>query len=217
MWILASRGRPESIIRFIDRWNLTLADSKVYLRLDDCDERLAEYKQLKYPNNFEVVVGPRKRLVAASNEMFLRYPHETWYGLLADDLNPKTEHWDKKLINAAGSKYIAVANDLTSNPLKIYHPVVGGDLVRKAGWFGFPHTSHFCIELPWKYLSFHNKSLLKYLPDVIVEHVHYKYNKSNFDKTYSDSQSRRSQDIEIWKEWRKNHYNDFLKKMEEIV
>jgi hypothetical protein len=216
MWILASRGRPENIMAFIKAWIDTKAKSKVYLRLDTCDEMLTKYTTLDYPKEFNVVVGPRARLVAASNEMFSLHPNEDWYGLLADDLRPKTEYWDQILISEAGRKYVAGANDLTPKPLNLCHPVVGGDLVRKVGWFGFPYTTHFCIELPWKHLTMANKAFLKYVPDVVVEHAHYRYGKTTFDSTYKQSQSIKSLDKEIWKQWRATKFDEFYNQMVEV-
>ena len=216
MWILASRGRPQNIQRFINSWKETQASSTVYLRLDECDPCISEYKKIEYPQEFHVVISSRARLGQAMNEMLKNNPNEPWYGLLADDLIPKTLYWDKKLIDAAESRYIAQCNDLSPKPLNCCHPCVGGELVRHVGWFALPDCTHYGVEEPWKKLALSKDlNLLRYLPEVIVEHAHYRFDKSKFDNTYSELKDIKSQDKEKFLKWKESNLSlliDSIKK-----
>lgn len=211
MWILASRGRPENMQRFINHWHATNASSKVYVRLDECDPMIDDYKKIIYPDHFVIVIDSRARLGKAMNEMLKNFPDEPWYGLLADDLIPVTKSWDIELINAAGTKFIAQCNDLSSKPLNCCHPCVGGDLVRFVGWFGLPNCQHYGVEEPWKKLALSKDlNILKYLPNVIVEHAHYRFNKAEFDKTYSDLKNIKNADRTSFVEWRDRNLSDLI-------
>lgn len=213
MWVLASRGRVENIKRFLDSWTDTEASTEVYFRLDECDPFLDSYLELPYPESWKVVVGERCRLGRAMNELFENYPNEDWYGLLADDLIPQTKSWDLQLIEAAGKNLISQANDLTRKPQNCCHPVIGGDLVRAAGWFALPECTHYCVELPWKEVTKRNPNILKYLNEVIVEHAHWRFDKALFDTTYEETKPLKQIDHEIWNEWRFNEFDAFYNRL----
>lgn len=219
MWILASRGRPHNIRRFIDAYNSTKSTSRMYVRLDECDPELPNYKKIKFPKTFKVVVGKRARLGAAMKELFDTHPDLPWYGLMADDVIPETEYWDKMLIEAAGTKKIAGAHDGYQGAKNLCHPVVGGDLVRAVGWFPFPHGVHYCLELPWKHLVM-NKTTSNFgvfLHDVIVKHEHYRRNKSLYDLTYIEARSVKQRDIDAFQKWKKEDFSDFVLKCKSVM
>jgi hypothetical protein len=217
MWILASRGRPQHFQRFVDCWIETKASTTVYVRLDECDPTIEEYKKIIVPPEFIVIIGSRARLGKAMNELFEKYPNEKFYGLLADDLIPQTEYWDQLLINAAGLNKISQANDLTRNPKICMHPCIGGDLVRAAGFFGFPLNVHYCLEVVWKEVSRCFKGTLKYLPNVIVENAHPDYGKATVDQTYIEANLVRDQDHKNWENWFSTEWENFCKKIKPVI
>ncbi len=209
MWILASRGRPENLKRFIKCWEETNGSTPVYVRLDSCDPEIENYKDLNYRKEFLVVIDSRARLGRAMNEMLEKFPGEPWYGLLADDLIPQTEYWDLALVEAASSNYIAQCNDLSRKPQNCCHPCIGGDLIRKVGWFALPECTHYCVELPWKELTKRNPEIFKYIPDVVVEHAHWRFDKAEFDNTYKELKTLKHPDHEIWDRWKLEHLDEF--------
>jgi hypothetical protein len=217
MWLLASRGRPQSLKRFIDAYNKTKASSPIYVRLDTCDLTLEEYKKLNFPKTFNVVIDKRARLGACMKEIFEKFPNEPYYGLLADDLLPITDEWDKKLIEAAGKDNISQFNDLTRKPKNYCHPCIGGNLVRRAGFFGFPYTTHYALELVWKDLTKKDKRFGKYLNDVVIENLHPDFAKSSLDKTYKEAHAVKDEDHKIWLEWRENKFEEFYQKVKDII
>lgn len=217
MWILASRGRPENYKRFIDHWIKTKGSTPVYVRLDECDPKIEDYKKIMAPPEFNVIVDKRARLGRAMNEMYEKYPNEPWYGLLADDLIPRTEYWDKHMILAAGNVHFSQANDLTTKPQNCCHPCIGGDLVRAAGFFGFPYAIHYYLEVVWKDLKKKDGRFLKYLPEVIVENAHYKFSKSNFDKTYAEAEAVKKSDKQSWKKWKEVEFEKFYNRVKFLL
>jgi hypothetical protein len=200
MWIFATRARPENCKRFIDAWLTTKSSTPVYLRIDYDDPFLEELKKINWPSEFNVVIGPREGLRAALNEGFNNFPNEPWYGLLADDLIPQTEKWDQLLVSRAGTKSISYPNDLGGKPKLPTHPVVGGDLVREVGWFGFPNANHLYLDTAWKVIG-EGISELHRLENVIVEHAHPFWNKAPKDLVYSENKQRAINDKAEFLKW----------------
>jgi len=214
MWTFATRSRVENCKRFIQAWHDTEASSEVYVRLDNCDPELVEMRNLPWPETFTVNVGPRKRIGEAMQEMFAAYPNEPWYGILADDLVPRTRLWDKRLIEAAGTTGVSCAEDIHTYGHHICHPCVGGDLVRFVGFFGLPVVKHFGTDTFWQDV-FYGCNMKSRLTDVIVEHVHYYWNKAPFDKTYQESELINEADRLAWKEWFDLNMSDTIAKIKE--
>lgn len=201
MWALPTRSRPSNCQRFIDAWNNTQAATPVYVRLDECDPYLEELLSLKWPDSFKIVVGKRMGLSAAMQETFIENPNEQWYGLLADDLVPRTRNWDRKIIMLAGDKNISYPNDLTTSRKGLpTHPVVAGDLVRELGWFGFPATRHYYVDTIWQFLG-NNLNNLIYGKDIIVEHMHPIRDKAEKDIIYSESGNYKTPDTLSYNKW----------------
>jgi hypothetical protein len=215
MWSLPTRGRPESLKRFINCYKDTNASSTVYVRVDDDDVSLNDYMQVKLPDTFELIVGPRIGLKSSMEEMFHKYPNEPWYGLAADDLIPKTQYWDQLLVNEAGLKRIAYPNDMGKDPTLPTHPVIGGNLVRAVGWFGHPDCYHFYLDNAWKFIGERLENIVR-LEDVVVEHLHYSFKKSSKDQTYLDQKPNMQTDGEAFNKWIVEHGNSLIANLQKL-
>ena len=202
MWSLPTRGRPDNLQRFINAYQDTKGSSKVYVRLDNDDPKLADYQKIKFPKTFEVVVGPREGLKAAMEEMFKKYPNEAWYGLGADDIVPRTNYWDRLLAEEAGTRKISHPDDLGKKKKKHLptHPVCGGDLVRAVGWFGHPATIHFFLDNSWQYVG-EGLGCITLRDDIVVEHVHHSMGKAPLDETYKQVNTKMEQDRIAYNSW----------------
>ena len=200
MWVLATRSRPANCARFINAWKETQASTPVYVRLDQCDPNLEELTSLDWPKEFTINIGPREGCRAAYTEAYNLHGNESWYGMLADDLVPKTPHWDRLLIEQAGTKSISYPNDLGGKPRLPTHPVIAGDLVRAVGWFGFPLVQHLFVDTAWKVIG-ERLGCLHRMPEVIVEHMHPAWNKADGDLVYKESVQRSAGDREKFNQW----------------
>jgi hypothetical protein len=212
MWVFATRNRVENCKRFIEAWHRTRASSKVYVRLDEDDPALESMIELSWPATFEINIGPRVRIAGAMQEMFKKYPNESWYGIMADDVIPGTEFWDQRLIQAAGSHNISCANEVHEKSIRICLPCVGGDLVRLLGFFAIPTVEHFGTDTFWESIH-HCCDLNNRQTDVILEHAHFSFGQSQLDQTYQDSQSVRQQDKRAYKLWMNEHFDEVLSKL----
>lgn len=200
MWILATRTRVENCERFITGWNESQATTPVYVRLDTCDPFLDQMRSLPWPKEFCIHVGARQGLRAAMEEMFQAHPTEPWYGILADDLIPRTHKWDQLLVECAGLKKISYPNDMGRKTKLPTHPCVGGDLVRAQGWFGLPVVRHYCVDSVYRYIGDH-LGIKHRLDNVVVEHVHYSEKKSERDGLYRETSVFKDADDGAYAEW----------------
>lgn len=212
MWVLATRNRVKNCERFIQAWHDTQASSSVYVRLDLDDPVLDQLKKLPWPAEFKLHVGSRARLGPAMQEMFTKFPHEPWYGILADDVIPRTQHWDQRLIEAAGNNKVSCANEVHEKSIRICHPCVGGDLVRLVGCFAIPTVQHFGTDTLWECVH-HCCDLNNRLHDVILEHAHFNFGQSELDQTYLESQAVRRSDKTAYKAWMNKNFDAILHKL----
>lgn len=200
MWLLPTRGRPQSMPRFFKAWKDTEASTPGIVCLDEDDA--VKYEGLEVPDNWRIMIKPRfSSLGENTNAYFWQYRQEPWYGLLADDAVPVTKHWDRKLIEAAGSDGIACCYDGINNGTGLgSSPCIGGDFARRLGWIIYPglqriYGDNILFEMAQM------KGVLRYLPDVIVEHWHFSTGKSPMDETYRKTGSESDRDIyESWKQ-----------------
>ena len=191
MFSLPSRGRPHNLRRFLDAYEATYATAPMWLRLDDDDPALGAYDAITLPDNWLKTVGPRhpNRCNGCVAEMYRLFPDEPVYGLMADDLIPRTEAWDARLIEAAGSSRLAYADDGKWGQELATHPVIGGDLVRAIGWLVLPTVLHSFVDTALFAIA-HRAGRLAYCPDVKLEHMHPLANdnhgkpKAEMDETY---------------------------------
>lgn len=196
MWVLATRSRVANCQRFIQAWHDTRASTPVYVRIDHCDPNLGKLLALPWPKEFVVVTGVRARLRASANEMFNNYPNESWYGLLADDVVPRSDYWDQQLVQAATPDKISYAPDpaaIAANKFSMSHPCVGGDLVRLVGWFGCPVVDHFGVSTFWQTL--HHQLGWNGAVAAVLEHAHPVYGKAEMDSTYLESLANKYTDL----------------------
>src|SRR6185295_2446462 len=87
-------------------------------------------------------------------------------------------------------------------------------LVKTLGWLALPSTSHQWADDGWKMLG-QRSGLLRFIPDVIVEHMHPGVGKADWDDTYrqvfNDIRARR--DFEGFEAWRDHWLADDLNKI----
>ena len=173
MFSLPSRGRPHNLRRFLAAYEETRATAPMWVRLDLDDVMLPEYDRITLPDHWLKTVGPRhpNRCNGCVAEMFRAFPDEPVYGLMADDLIPRTDRWDARLIEAAGSSRLAYADDGKWGHELATHPVVGGDLARAIGWLVLPTVLHSFVDTALFAIAMRSNRLA-YLPDVKVEHMH---------------------------------------------
>lgn len=202
MWFLPSRSRPSSLKRFFMHYELTKADSEGVVWIDEDDAH--NYDSVEVPAKWVKITSPRKKggTGALTNAFYNMFPDEPWYGLLADDVIPRTKNWDAKLIEAAGADGVSYGEDgierFVDGVRHCSHPCVGGDRVRKNGWLALPGCERTYIDDALRESAKRDNKLF-FLPDIFIEHMHFSNGKSPMDKTYEKNSVNK--DKEIFDAW----------------
>lgn len=161
------------------------------LYLDDDDSTLLDYESLELPPTWATIFSlraPYNPVWHINNNHFTYFPNEPWYGHINDDMVPRTYHWDQELIDTASSDYIAYGDDMLQGKRMCTFPVIGGNLVRRFGRLMFDGLN---IDSAWMLLGYKH-GLLRYRPDVRLEHMHYTVGKAPFDETYNVDEAIRN-------------------------
>lgn len=200
MFLLPSRSRPHNVARFIRAWQETGATTPLWLRLDDDDQRLADYRALAFPAGWAVDVGPRVPLSAVYNEAFAWGRGMAWWGFIADDVVPLTPGWDVALIAAAGSDRMAVpaGGHYQQGTEGAPHFVLGGDLPRETGWLCLPGLCRLYIDTVWADFCTRRGALVR-CPEIVLEHRHFSNRMAVYDETYR--KPRAAQDKAAYQAW----------------
>lgn len=160
------------------------------------------YENLRLPPNWlKDVAGRDERLNDVYRRIFAGSPDLEWYGFIADDILPRTEGWDVKLVRMAGADRIASANDLWQAPQRMHGAVVyGGNVLRKAGFWMPDGLSHMFGDDVWEHLG-RQAGIWDVAMDVVTEHVHWMNQKAPKDASYEKSHALMEADGARFKSW----------------
>lgn len=192
--LVPTRKRPLNVIRLVDSALRTADEPSKIEFLFYVDEDDATFKiDFKKNTRIKVVVGPRTWISLAHNVLYTHSSGEIlMYG--ADDIVFKTAGWDKSIkdtFNNMSDKICLVyANDGVDQSQSIARH---GFIHRR--WFNitgsaFPSLRNVPIDL-WCTEIANKINRLRYLDDVLIEHVHFRQGKkAQIDQTYIDAIGR---------------------------
>ncbi len=194
--IVPTRGRPTSLIRFIDSIentvsNLSAVEVCLYIDEDDEPTRAIDF------NLWCVTVLPfvgSKATMGAMNVKAIEYSTGEIIMLCNDDVVIRSRNWDEKIINLhnvnCGRLYLAYPNDLFKGPALATFPIFPARLIKGlCPWLVENYKGSFIdLHLHEIFLRMEvlNRGIKRvfYLEHLIFEHMHYRLNKSRFDATY---------------------------------
>lgn len=208
MWVCPTRSRPDNLGRLIEAYRATGATTPVALLLDECDPALPSYLALTLPRGWDRRIGKRDGLSGIYNRFFAVAPRLEWYGLIADDVVPETEGWDRRLIETAGDDGMAVPSggETTGG---CPHFVLGGDLVRSMGWLSLPDLDRLYIDTVWGDIA-KAKGVYRDCPEIMLRHRHFSNGLAPFDKTYR--KDNKAQDRAVYLRWRQTFESQLRQK-----
>jgi hypothetical protein len=197
--IVPSRGRPQNIDRLIEAWKATVRGKTLLLIVTDPDDPEApayEAMQLgQHGNRFGHIIldagGKRLRLGGILNWIGRAYATETpvrAIGFMGDDHVPRTEGWDAAVADALtelGSG-IVYGNDLLQGERLPTAAFMTSDIIRTLRWMCPPGLEHLYIDDAWRELG-QGMGRLRYLPDVVIEHLHPAAGKAQRDPGYDEA------------------------------
>jgi hypothetical protein len=200
MFIMCTRDRPHFLLEFIECWHKTKASYPATILIDDDDPKIDEYKAITYPKNWVILYNESAKPVIKVSNWLKDNLHYDFYGLLADDLRPKTVEWDKKLVAVAKNNQIAYPDDTIKGEMLCTHPVIGGDLIRATGWVLNTELIHFYADDVWMYIG-KQTNRLHYLSDVICQHLHHTVGTRESDQTSSSLDENFATDYQSYTRW----------------
>ena len=186
-----TRGRPDSLVAFgSDFYATTTADTKVVFVLDEDDDQVARYISRNAGRYDYWVAHPTRRgMVGALNAAYRHFNDSGGLGFavgfMGDDHRPRTPGWDQSYLDAlrAMGSGLVYGNDLFQGPEMPTQVAFTTDIARALGYMSPPELDHLCVDLVWREWG-KDLGRLCYLPDVIVEHMHYLAGKAKNDKQY---------------------------------
>lgn len=199
LWILPTHQRPERCQETLDACQATgmTLPGLVIINGDG-----KGYENLRLPPNWTKQIASRdERLNDVYRRIYAGNPDFDWYGFIADDLIPRTNGWDVKLVSKAGTDRIVSANDLWQAPERMHGAVVyGGNVLRKAGFWMPDGLIHMFGDDVWEHLG-RQAGIWDVAMDVVTEHVHWMNGKAPKDPSYERSHALTETDQARFKVW----------------
>lgn len=214
--VVPTRGRPEAARQTVAAIQETAVrvSTRIVLAVDRDDPELAAYRRmvdglhpLEYREDPVLVVLDRDEtgdLVKATNTVSMRIAREDpgcIIGNLGDDHRPRTLGWDAAIADALDTPGIAYGDDLLQGERLPTAPFISASIVLALGWYALPSCRHMFIDDAWKTLG---KALgcLRFLPDVVIEHVHPGAGKAPLDPGYVRADASTDSDRAAYWAWR---------------
>lgn len=219
--ICPTRERTNKILECIDAWRDTQSGKSDFLIcLDDDDPQLERYKEI-LPDDVLVDVGPRLKLIGSVNRAFREHPEYKYYGFIGDDHHFRTEKWDEIFIHTIenmGGSGIVYGNDLLQGENLATAYVVSADIPMAVGYMAPKQLIHLCMDDYYMDLG-RELDLLRYVPEVVIEHMHPAAKKSEYDARYQEVNSGEMYDHDLGalQYWRQNQKEADVRKVKEAI
>lgn len=190
--LVPTRNRVENALELLDVWYKTTHEntSGLLFIVGTEDPRLEEYREKI--NKSHLFIFPDRGLVKALNYVAPLYveAYEA-IGFMGDDHRPRTPGWDSAYLDGLrelGSGYV-YGNDLLMGERIPTQVAISSSIIRSLGFFGPPGFVHLCVDLTWKDMG-EALDRIKYLDDVIIEHMHPAAGKAKEDSGYQHANSK---------------------------
>ena len=184
--ILPTRSRP-------DKAEEAVALLKEHSRISDICVAIDDDQSDLYPRIDDVIyeVNPRLRMNGTLNLVATKYAdkYETIY-FLGDDHHVRTKGWDELLyapIKARGYG-LAYGDDRLQGKNLATAVMMSTNIIRILGYMAPPKLIHLYMDNFWMNLG-QALDCLYYVPEAVIEHMHYLAGKSEQDAQYAEVNS----------------------------
>jgi hypothetical protein len=210
--IIPSRNRPDSVLDLIEEFNATTAISNLVIAVDDDDP--SEYI---VPDKVILEVNPRMWMNGTLNFIAKKYCEDYDYLVfMGDDHRPRTKDWDLLLAESIKDiKYgFAYGNDLFQGENLPTAVMQDARITRTLGYFSPPPMKHLFLDNFWRDTG-RELGTLRYLPEVVIEHMHPYIGKVEMDAGYAEVNSVEvgSHDQMAYMDYLTNQWQDDLAKL----
>jgi hypothetical protein len=195
--VVPSRGRPEAVAELALACQATCTANTVLLvAVDQDDLTLDRYQAPAGTTVFFTWSPAASGHVGAINWAAARALADfnpVAIGKLDDDHRPRTKSWDADLLaelRELGTG-IVYGNDLLQGERLPTAPVMSAGIVRALGWMGPPSLNHLFVDNFWRDLG-EAAGCLRYVPSVVIEHLHPAAGKAAMDAGYERANAPRA-------------------------
>lgn len=182
--IVPSRGRPAAAAELIQAFDATCtADTFLTFVVDDTDPTRHDYLDVVMSaQHVDLVIAPSKTMVEALN-VAAAGVNEYAVGFMGDDHRPRTVGWDRAYLDALLELRVGMVygDDLFQHANIPTQIAMTTDIVKALGWMAPPALVHMYVDNWWLELG-RRADCIRYLPDVVVEHVHPAAGKAGWDE-----------------------------------
>lgn len=183
--IVPTRGRPHNITRMWQAWQATTTGhADLLVAVDGDPTNLAAYVASGAP---WVTHTPWQGMIGTLNQRAREHCDD--YDALAfwgDDHTPRTVGWDRMLLDALdrlGPVGLAYGDDLHRGAALPTAVAMTSTIVRTLGYMAPPDLGHLVCDRWWLTVGRRLNRII-YLPDVVIEHAHYRAGKAVKDDGY---------------------------------
>lgn len=213
--IVPTRGRPDGFRRLVDAIRATTTGDVQILACVDRDDA-AQYEPIE---DVWYMVKERRRFVAITNDAARLYAEEfRCLGILGDDTVPRTEGWDATVLATLDElgTGLCYPNDLLQGETLPTVCFITTDIVRALGFMTPPVLVHMYSDDFWLALG---KALdrIRYLPDVVIEHLHPSVGKAPSDEVYEESKAQTDTDREALARYLRDGFEDDVAKVRRVL
>lgn len=206
--LVPSRGRPDRLTAMLESIRTTATETPGLVTIVDADDPTLEgYRALGLGESLVVLperVGFTRSLNAIAEML---WDEVDILGAFGDDVLFRTRGWDDRVRETLSTPGIAYGDDLIHG---VNHPsavFMSSAIAKALGWLAMPGTRHQWADDAWKRLG-QELGCLRYMPDVVLEHLHPAVNKAPFDATYGwnldgspEANARAKADFDGYQEW----------------
>lgn len=193
-FLVPSRMRPKNAVQLYEAFKETCtSDTKLVIVVDSDDPTLSVYYTLLNGIGQVQVAEPSRRgMVGALQCGFDSFKDHLGFavGFMGDDHRPRTVGWDTLYLEALrelGTGFV-YGDDLFQHEAIATQVAMTTDIPNALGYMCPPGFDHLCVDVVWNDWGTAIDKI-RYLPDVIIEHVHYLAGKSKQDQTYAEVNS----------------------------
>lgn len=218
-----TKGRPHNALRLQEAFRETTTCTRLVFILSDNDAKLNEYLTLSF-DEMPIIITPKKPgFIDPLNQGFLQdHPQHKAYavGFMGDDHLPRTPKWDEKFLDhLLGVKCgMVYGNDLLQYENLPTHIIMTSNIPSALGYMTLPQLSHLFGDNFWMDLG-QRLRILKYFPEIIIEHLHPGNGKASVDAGYrfSGNYELHKHDSAIYQEYLDRELNADVSRVTRMI
>lgn len=185
--ITPSRSRPQNIEALLQSFEDTDAKCKLVVVVDDDDPELEKYKAIKIPLLIQLPREGKGMARPLNRAAQILRGEFSFFGFLGDDHRPRTKNWDEIIISELEDMPVGLvyANDLLQGHRLPTQVFMTANIVDALGGMVPPGFEHLFLDNFWLQLGI-DLQAIRYLGDVIIEHMHPFAGKGQMDALYQE-------------------------------